>query len=106
MIIILSGTPTNFGLLQKLQEKWKKEAALEQIGTYATTHKLSYIRHPKESFSFKHHATPRNLSSHFHPHRVNKDLHLRDHPSNSTPEYAPNIIVPRGCRIRVPVPTE
>lgn len=94
--IFLLGHPTNYGLLQKLQEKWKKEAAMESLGTNMTTYKLSYNPHQKESFSFRHYAPPKSLSCHFHPHCVNKDLHLRGKQMNSAPEFPPTLAVPHN----------
>lgn len=94
--MFLIGHPTNYGLLQKLQEKWKKEAAMERLGMNMTTYKLSYNPHEKESFSFQHYAPPKSLSCHFHPHRVNKDLHLRGKQINSAPEFPPTLAVPHN----------
>lgn len=42
--------------------------------------------HPPDSSPLSHHATPRHLSSHLHPHKVNKDLHLRGKPQIVQPE--------------------
>ncbi|EDO31004.1 predicted protein [Nematostella vectensis] len=85
----LEGRPTNYGLLEKKQEKWRREAEAENMSIYHTTKELSYVPHARKAFTYRHHATPRFISSHFHPHRVNKDLHLRSKPYNTACEYPP-----------------
>ena len=95
-LFYIVGHPTNYGLLQKLQEKWKKEAAMKNLGTFVTTYKLSYNPHQKESYSFQHYAPSKSVSCHFHPHRVNKDLHLRGKQMNSAVEFPPALAVPRN----------
>lgn len=40
--VSLIGKPTNFGLKQELEEKWKKQKELESIGDFHTTTELSY----------------------------------------------------------------
>ena len=90
------GHPTNYGLLQKLQQKWKKEAAMENLGTHVSTYNVSYNRHPKESFVYQHYAPTKSLSCHFHPHCVNKDLHFRGKQLITVPEFPPTLAVPHN----------
>lgn len=92
----IQGHPTNYGLLQKLQQKWKKEAAMENLGTHVSTYNVSYNRHPKESFVYQHYAPTKSLSCHFHPHCVNKDLHFRGKQLITVPEFPPTLAVPHN----------
>ncbi|KAK3730327.1 hypothetical protein QZH41_015361 [Actinostola sp. cb2023] len=85
----IQGAPTNYGLLQKKQEKWRKEAEMEDMSIYTTTQQLSYFPHQRQSYSYRHFATPRFISSKFHPHHVNKDLYLRDNQHLTSCEYPP-----------------
>ncbi|XP_031554459.1 uncharacterized protein C1orf158 homolog [Actinia tenebrosa] len=85
----IQGSPTNFGLLEKKQEQWKKEAELEDLSIYATTQQLSFIPHQRKCYSYRRFAPPKFISSKFHPHHVNKDLHLRDSKYLSVCEYPP-----------------
>ena len=85
----ISGAPTNFGLLNKMQDKWKKEAENEAAGDYRSTYKSSFNEHSKDAMVFRHFATQKPLSSHFHSHRVNKDLPLRNAHVNMAPEFPP-----------------
>ena len=96
MLYVLSGHPTNYGLLEKLQKKWKKEAAMENLGIHLSTYNLSYNRHPRASFTLQHHAPSKSLSCHFHPHHVNKDLHLRGKQLNTAPEFPPTLAIPHN----------
>ena len=96
MLYVLSGHPTNYGLLEKLQQKWKKEAAMENLGIHLSTYNLSYNRHPRASFTLQHYAPSKSLSCHFHPHRVNKDLHLRGKQLNTAPEFPPTLAIPHN----------
>lgn len=92
----VQGHPTNYGLLRKLQEKWKKEAAMENFGTHTSTYKLSYSHQPKEAFVLKHHAPPKSMSCHFHPHQVNKNLRLRGKQLIAAPESPMTLAVPHN----------
>ena len=85
----ISGAPTNFGLLNKMQDKWKKEAENEAAGDHRSTYKSSFNEHSKHAMVFRHFATQKPLSSHFHSHRVNKDLPLRNAHVNMAPEFPP-----------------
>lgn len=66
---------------------------MENLGTHVSTYNLSYNRHPKASFAYRHYAPPKSLSCHFHPHRVNKDLHLRGKRLNTAPGFPPTLAV-------------
>lgn len=99
------GPPTNYGLLQKLQQKWKDEAALEKLGTNVSTYTVSFTQNPKESFSFQHYARPKSLSCHFHPHNVNKDLHLRGKQLSAAPEFPPSLAIPHNVPPNFPQST-
>lgn len=92
----IQGHPTNYGLLEKLQQKWKKEAAMENLGIHLSTYNLSYNRHPRASFTLQRYAPSKSLSCHFHPHRVNKDLHLRGKQLNTAPEFPPTLAIPHN----------
>lgn len=69
---------------------------MDSLGTHVSTYNLSYNPHPTESFARQHYATPKSLSCHFHPHRVNKDLHLRGKQMNTAPEFPPTLAVPHN----------
>ena len=47
---------------------------------------MSHRKPSSEAFAALRRATPRHLSSHLHPHRVIKDLHLRGKPQIVQPE--------------------
>ena len=83
------GNPTHFGLLEKMKEKWNREAEAENISDFTSTYKLSFNEHDKSAMVFQHHATKKPLSSHFHSHKVNKDLPLRNTHVNIAPEFSP-----------------
>ncbi|RMX39387.1 hypothetical protein pdam_00005976 [Pocillopora damicornis] len=97
--------PTNYGLLKKLQQKWKNEAALEKLGTNVSTYNISFTQHPKELFTFQHHAIPKSLSCHFHPHNINKDLHLRGKQLSTAPEFPPTLAIPHNVPPNFPQST-
>lgn len=99
------GPPTNYGLLKKLQQKWKNEAALEKLGTNVSTYNMSFTQHPKELFTFQHHARPKSLSCHFHPHNINKDLHLRGKQLSTAPEFPPTLAIPHNVPPNFPQST-
>jgi hypothetical protein len=75
---IRDGSSTNFGLREKLDEKWKKERALAGMGEYNTTYCQSFVPLPGDALVRQHHAPPRALSTRMHPaNLINKDLGLR-----------------------------
>ena len=86
-----AGQPTNFGLYQQLQQKWKKQDEIETVGDYSTTYHMSFIGHqPTMPSQFRRlKSTPQRLSSKLHPHQANYHLHLRDFPINTAPERQP-----------------
>ncbi|WAR15583.1 CA158-like protein [Mya arenaria] len=47
----LQAAPTNFGLLQSLQEKWKSEIADETRGDFNSTYSSSFVPHSKEDMT-------------------------------------------------------
>lgn len=69
---------------------------MENLGAHMSAYKLSYSRHPKESFVFKHYAPSKSTSCHFHPHNVNKNLHLRGKQLILAPELPPTLAVPHN----------
>ncbi|KXJ22585.1 uncharacterized protein C1orf158 homolog [Exaiptasia diaphana] len=85
----IQGPPTNYGLLEKKKAQWKKEAENENMSIYNTTQKLSYFPHQRQSYSYRHFATPRFISTKFHPHHSNKDLHFRGKVHLTACEYPP-----------------
>lgn len=46
---VVSATPTNFGLLQGLQEKWKSQIADETRGDFESTYSSSYVGHGSDA---------------------------------------------------------
>lgn len=75
-----------WGLYEELKEKWKKLEELERYGDFTTTYHIGYNHGLLPNFP-RRYATPRTLSSHLHPQRINKDLKLRSMHSNVHPEY-------------------
>ena len=88
---VVSGESTKFGLLEKMKDKWRKDAQNGSSSDYQSTYKRSFNEHSKDAMVFKHFATRKPLSSHFHSHRVNKDLPLRNTHVNIAPEFPPLI---------------
>lgn len=84
--VFAEGEPMNWGLHHTLKEKWKKLEELERFGDFTTTYHLGYNRGLLPKFPHRY-ATPRTLSSHLHPQRINKDLNLRGLHSNVHPEH-------------------
>lgn len=69
---------------------------MENFGTHTSTYKLSYSHQPKEAFVLKHHAPPKSMSCHFHPHQVNKNLRLRGKQLIAAPELPMTLAVPHN----------
>jgi len=85
----IQGTPTNYGLLEQKQAKWKSASA--DVNMYQTTYEGSFTDLPKDSFVTRHFSTPKSLSSHFSPHtKINKDLDLRNVTICTAQEHPPN----------------
>jgi len=87
----LQGSSTNYGLLEKMKEKWLKEADNEASSdNYGSTYQQTFHSHPQTALVQKHFAAPKPLSSHFHTHnRVNNDLPFRNSHVNIAPEFSP-----------------
>ena len=87
----LQTSPTNFGLLSQMKEKWRREVEMESASEYESTYKHSYnMLQPESVQQQKRFANPKALSSHFNKHnKVNNDLHFRDNHSNIAPEHNP-----------------
>lgn len=86
-----AGRPTVFGLHEKLSQKWKKEQEIEENTDFQSTYKSSFEEHPKDAMVFKHYATKKPLSSHFHSHTINKNLAMRNVNTNLAPEFPPTV---------------
>jgi len=85
----LQGSPTKFGLLEKMQDKWKR--ASEGDNVYQSTYTGSFKFLPKDSFAKRPFATPKSLSSHFSPHtKTNKDLDFRNVTVCTVQDHPPN----------------
>jgi len=97
--LALSGDSTNFGLREEVEEKWKRLKELESHGDLTTTYTLSFRPQPSDSTPLPHCATPRHLSSHLHPHKVNKDLHLRGKPQIVQPEVVDSRLLQHKTRM-------
>ncbi|XP_041480051.1 uncharacterized protein C1orf158 homolog [Lytechinus variegatus] len=83
----VKGEPTNFGLRDRLQEKWKEEEAAKRLNNYSTTYGLDYKNKPKAALVTEHFAPHRSLSSRMHPvNKINKDINLRSTSILQTPE--------------------
>lgn len=78
-----------FGLHEKMKEKWRREEEQECLSDFTSTYKQSFNEHPKSAMVFQHYATIKPLSSHFHSHKINKDLPLRNFHVNIAPEFPP-----------------
>lgn len=101
---LCAGVSTNFGLKEEVDKKWKQLEDIESNGDYATMYSFTYrwsssllseilldllcrsLPKGSQVTQATKMATPRYLSSHLHPHRVNKDLHLRGSPLIVKPE--------------------
>jgi len=83
-----TGPSTVFGLHDTLKSKWNNEAKNE-MPDFQSTYNSSFKTHSNDAFVRKHFATKKELSSHFHPHRVNKNLPLRNTNVNIAPEFPP-----------------
>lgn len=87
------GNPTNFGLHEKLQSKWKDQIADEVKGDYISTYQNSFVGHPKENLVRNRYAFSKDMSTTLHPYnKVNKDLHLRNACVFKSPEKLPDLV--------------
>ncbi|XP_065890362.1 cilia- and flagella-associated protein 107-like [Dysidea avara] len=82
----VSGEPKRWGLHESLKDKWKKLEELERLGDFVSTYHLGYNHGMLPQYP-RRYATPRALSSHLHPQRINKDMNLRGMHSNVQPEH-------------------
>ena len=86
------GAPTNFGLSQKLQQKWSDQVASETYGDYNTTYNSSYEQLPSRLYSATRFATPREKSTTLHKYNhTNRNLNLRNVSMSTAPEDLTNI---------------
>ncbi|XP_045162974.1 cilia- and flagella-associated protein 107-like isoform X2 [Mercenaria mercenaria] len=84
--------PTNFGLLQSLQEKWKSQIADETRGDFQSTYSSSFAGHNNDAMTRVRYAVPREQSTNLHPvNKVNKDLHFRGVSALKSPEKLPEM---------------
>jgi len=88
LFFTFTGPSTVFGLHDTLKSKWNNEAKNE-MPDFQSTYNSSFKTHSNDAFVRKHFATKKELSSHFHPHRVNKNLPLRNTNVNIAPEFPP-----------------
>lgn len=87
------GTPTNFGLKQKLYRKWDiQENESDNPGRdYDTTYRKSYTVFPYEAMVKVRQATPKEHSIALHSaNKSTRDLCLRNKPVLRAPEILPN----------------
>jgi len=88
----LQGAPTTFSLYEKLRKKWdREEDDLKNQSSFQSTYNGSFQQHDKSDFVTKHFAPRKHLSSHFHAHRINKNLPLRNTNVNIAPEIMPSV---------------
>lgn len=85
----LQGKGTEFGLLEKKETKWKQELKDDSESKFSSTYKCSYNLHPNSSYTYKHFAPPKVLSSSFHSNTINKNLPFRNAYVNLAPEFQP-----------------
>ena len=82
-----TGAPTNFGLKDRLQEKWATEEADKKLSDYSTTYGLDYKNKPRAALVTEHFAPQRAQSSRMHPvNKINKDTNLRSTSILQTPQ--------------------
>ncbi|XP_052211992.1 cilia- and flagella-associated protein 107-like isoform X2 [Dreissena polymorpha] len=88
----LQAAPTNFGLLQSLQEKWRAQIADETRGEFDSTYSSSYLQPGRDAMAQPRYAIPRAQSTNLHPvNKINKDLHFRGVTALKAPEKLPEI---------------
>lgn len=93
----IQGAPTNYGLHQKLQERWSAQIANETFGDYNTTYKADFLQTDKEDMVKTRYAFPRGKSTSLHKaNTINKDLRLRDKCVLQSPEMLPSLVNPAG----------
>ena len=89
---LFSAAPTNYGLLQRLQDKWKSQIADETRGDFLSTYKTSYDGFKRDDMERVRYAVPRELSTTLHPiNSLNKDLHFRGVTAFKSPEKLPEM---------------
>lgn len=88
----LQAAPTNFGLLQRLREKWRQQIADETKGDFLSTYSTSYDGFNNSDMTKVRYATTRDNSTTLHPiNKVNKDLHFRGVTAFKSPEKLPEM---------------
>lgn len=73
------------------EQKWRKEREAEEATDFNSTYKSSFETQPRQAMVFKHYATKKPVSSHFHAHTVNKNLAMRNVNVNLAPEFSPTV---------------
>ena len=92
LFLFCLGAPTTFNLYEKLRKKWNREEEdLKNQSSFQSTYNGSFQQHDKSDLVTKHFAPRKHLSSHFHAHRINKDLPLRNTNVNIAPEIMPSV---------------
>ncbi|KAK3088568.1 hypothetical protein FSP39_020719 [Pinctada imbricata] len=88
----VQGGPTNFGLHQKLQQRWKDQIADEVKGDFLSTYQKSFIQPGNENMVRNRYAISRDMSTSLHPYnKINADLKLRNVTAFKSPERLPEI---------------
>ena len=91
-LLCVSAAPTNFGLLQRLQEKWHQQVADETRGDFLSTYSTCYDGFNSGDMTKIRHAIPREQSTTLHPiNKINKDLHFRGVTAYKSPEKLPEM---------------
>ena len=90
---MFAGSPTNYGLHNKLQQKWKDQIADEVKGDFLSTYQNSFIQPPSDAIIRNRYAISRDMSTSLHPYnKINKDLNLRNTTCFKSPEKLPDIV--------------
>ncbi|XP_002169127.2 cilia- and flagella-associated protein 107 isoform X1 [Hydra vulgaris] len=84
----LQGRATNFGLLDNMKAKWKKD--ITNQNSASSTYKSAFRSYSNNEMNFKRYATKKCLSSHFPSDKVNKNLFFRNQHRNMLAEYFQN----------------
>ncbi|XP_046579967.1 uncharacterized protein C1orf158 homolog [Haliotis rubra] len=94
----LQGSSTNYGLYQKLQNRWSDQIADETRGDFTSTYTSSYNPRSASGLVTTRFANPRENSTTLHKYNhTNKDLGLRQVSSVKSPEKLPGDIPLVSC---------
>ncbi|XP_033108747.1 uncharacterized protein C1orf158 homolog [Anneissia japonica] len=99
---IEKGPSTQFGLREKLQQKWAAEEQAAGLSRYTTSYSLSYVPREKSALVTNHFSAPRVLSTRMHgANKINKDLNLRNVSVLQTPD---KVFLPASSRPQMNLP--